>query len=69
MRKLVTLRCAVPYALEGMVRRELQLAGAVVGTVTHDLAVEFEFTATEAQSAVLVARLNEAGQGALRWLD
>jgi hypothetical protein len=47
----------------------LQLAGTVVGTFTHDLAVEFEFTATEAQSAVLVARLNEAGQGALRWLD
>jgi uncharacterized YigZ family protein len=69
MHKLVTLRCAVPYALEGLVRRELQLADAVLGAVTHDREVEFEFTATDAQAADLVARLNEAGQGALKWLD
>ncbi|HXE47198.1 MAG TPA: YigZ family protein [Ramlibacter sp.] len=69
MQRRVTLRCAVPYALEGLVRRELQLAGAALGPVTHDREVEFEFTATEADAAVLVAHLNEAGQGALEWLD
>ena len=69
MQKHVTLRCAVPYALEGLVRRELQLAGAALGAVTHDREVEFEFTAPEADAAVLVAHLNEAGQGALEWLD
>jgi hypothetical protein len=31
--------------------------------------VEFAFSATEEQAAALAARLNEAGQGALRWLD
>ena len=35
LQKMVALRCAVPYALEGMVRRELQLAGAVLVEVTH----------------------------------
>jgi uncharacterized YigZ family protein len=69
MHSLVILRCAVPYALEGLVRRELQLAGAVLGAVTHDREVGFEFTATDAEAADLVARLNEAGQGALKWLD
>jgi uncharacterized YigZ family protein len=69
LQKRVTLRCAVPYALEGLVRRELQLAGAVLGEVKHDRAVQFEFTAPQADADLLVARLNEAGQGALEWLD
>jgi uncharacterized YigZ family protein len=69
LQRSLALRCAVPYALEGMVRRELQLAGAALGEVQHGDAVEFEFTVTEAASAALMARLNEAGQGTLRWLD
>jgi uncharacterized YigZ family protein len=69
LHKTLTLRCAVPYALEGMVRRELQLAGAVLGDVAHGEAVAFEFSVTEAGAAALSARLNEAGQGGLRWLD
>jgi uncharacterized YigZ family protein len=69
LRKTLTLRCAVPYAMEGLVRRELQRAGAVLGDVKHDRAVQFEFSAAEPECAVLVARLNDAGQGALEWLD
>ena len=69
LQKTLTLRCAVPYAMEGMVRRELQMAGAALGEVGHGDAVEFEFRITEADAPVLVARLNEAGQGALAWLD
>ena len=69
LEKVVTLRCAVPYSLEGLVRRELQLAGAAVGDVKHEQAVQFEFSAGEASAALLVARLNEAGQGAVAWLD
>jgi uncharacterized YigZ family protein len=66
-----TLRfvCRVPYALEGMVRRELQAAGAGLGTVRHGEAVEIAFTVGEDASADLMARLNEAGQGALEWVD
>jgi uncharacterized YigZ family protein len=69
LRKTLTLRCTVPYAMEGLVRRELQVAGAALGEVGHGDAVEFEFRVTDGDAPALVARLNEAGQGALRWLD
>ena len=69
LQRSLALRCAVPYALEGMVRRELQLAGAALGAVRHGDDVVFEFTVTEAGSAALATRLNEAGQGLLRWPD
>lgn len=69
LRKMVALRCAVPYALEGMVRRELQLAGAVLGGVGHGDAVEIEFSLPESGAPALVTRLNESGQGALVWLE
>lgn len=69
LQKTVALRCAVPYALEGMVRRELQHAGAVLGEVAHGEAVEFGFSVTEDHAPALMSRLNEAGQGALRWLE
>src|SRR5690606_22992340 len=58
--------CRVPYALEGRVRRELQLAGAVLGEVTHDAVVQLDFTVAEDAWPTLLARLDEAGQGALQ---
>lgn len=69
LQKTVRLRCAVPYALEGVLRRELQAAHAALGDVKHGDAVEFEFTVTESALQALTARLNEAGQGALLWVD
>ena len=69
LRKMLALRCAVPYAMEGLLRRELQHAGAELVAVTHGDAVEFAFNVAEQDSAPLTARLNEAGQGALQWLD
>jgi uncharacterized YigZ family protein len=69
LRKTLALRCAVPYALEGMVRRELQQAGASLGDVTHGDEVELAFSVTDDAAAALTTRLNEAGQGALRWLE
>jgi uncharacterized YigZ family protein len=69
LERQLRLACRVPYALEGMLRRELQLAGAVLGGVVHGAAVEAGFTLPEPAAAALVARLNEAGQGALEWLD
>jgi uncharacterized YigZ family protein len=69
LQKMLALRCAVPYALEGMLRRELQHAGAQLGEVTHGEMVHLQFTVPESAAAALTARLNEAGQGALRWLD
>lgn len=69
LRKSVAMRCAVPYALEGMVRRELHHAGAQLGDVAHGAEVELAFTIADDAAAGLMTRLNEAGQGALRWLE
>jgi len=67
--RLVTLRCAMPYALEGMARRELQAAGATLGQVQRSAQVEMNFTLPEPAAAPLVAKLNEAGHGQMRWLE
>jgi uncharacterized YigZ family protein len=69
LRKLLALRCTVPYALEGMLRRELQQAGALLGEVRHGDTVDIAFSVTQDSATALVARLNEAGQGALQWMD
>jgi len=63
------LHCAVPYALEGLLRREIAAAGATLDEVAHGSLVSARFTLPEAQADALVARLNEAGQGRLGWLD
>jgi uncharacterized YigZ family protein len=69
VQRLVALACRVPYALEGTVRRELQAAGAALGEVAHGEAVEMQFRLPDVAVAALQARLNEAGQGALVWLE
>ena len=66
--RLATLRCAVPYALEGLLRRELDAAGASLLSVTHGEAVELCFSLPEDAAAALHARLGEAGQGRIMWL-
>jgi uncharacterized YigZ family protein len=68
LQRTLQFACRVPYALEGMVRRELQEAGAALGEVTHGEAVEIAFGVGEDAAAGLRARLNEAGQGQLHWL-
>lgn len=67
--KQATLRCIFPYALEGMVRRELELAGARLVDVQHAAQVEMTFTLPQDTAAVLVAGLNEAGHGHIAWLN
>jgi uncharacterized YigZ family protein len=69
LRRSLALRCAVPYAMEGMVRRELQSAGAQLGDVQHGASVTIAFAVIDTEAPALIARLNEAGQGALSWHD
>ncbi|RYY96128.1 MAG: DUF1949 domain-containing protein [Comamonadaceae bacterium] len=69
LRKTLRLHCTVPYAMEGLLRRQLQLAGAALLAVSHGDAVAFDFEVSEPDARPLIARLNEAGQGALHWLD
>ncbi|WP_342132416.1 IMPACT family protein [Hydrogenophaga sp. OTU3427] len=68
LQRLCALACSVPYALEGMVRRELDAAGASLLDVHHDSVVTLRFCLPDTQAQALAARLNEAGQGRLAWL-
>ena len=63
-----TLRCTAPYAQEGMIRRELDAAGATLLEVSHGDAVVFAFSLAEADASAFVGRLNEAGHGRIGWL-
>ena len=67
--KALTLRCAVPYALEGLLRRELEGAGAQLDEVRHGDDVRIAFTLPVTGAPALTARLNEAGNGRIVWLD
>ena len=64
-----TLHCAVPYALEGLLRREIELAGATGLQVSHAENVKFAFNLPEQQAEILTLRLNEACSGRLIWRD
>ena len=63
------LACSVPYALEGLVRRELELVQAQLTRVTHASVVSLFFELPQTQAASLMERLNESGRGQLVWLD
>jgi uncharacterized YigZ family protein len=62
-----SLRCAVPYALEGLVRREMAAAGAVLDNVQHGDDVLFAFTLPEPEANAFIARLDDAAQGRVVW--
>ncbi len=62
-----SLSCAVPYALEGTVRRELMAAGATLGEVRHGDAVQLDFSVPEPAAALLIAALEDAAQGRVVW--
>ena len=68
LRRTLQFACRVPYSLEGWVRRVLLEAGANLGEVRHEEAVEIAFSVTEDAAEALQARLNESGQGQLEWL-
>jgi len=67
--KKVPLTCSVPYALEGMVRREVELAQATLTEVAHGSVVTLTMELPETAAPKLAKRLNEAGMGRLAWVD
>ena len=69
LQRSVTLQCCVPYALEGWLRRELELAGAQLLHVQHQASVSLQWSLPEAQAGALTQRLNDQGQGRLAWLQ
>jgi uncharacterized YigZ family protein len=66
--RLRTLRCKVPYAMEGMLRREIDAAHATLDQVEHGDDVTLAFSLPDAAAASLLASLNEAGHGRIIWL-
>ena len=66
--RMSTLHCAVPYALEGLLRRETDMAGATLQQVSHGDRVELTFILPQVQAEAFKARLNEACHGQLVWL-
>jgi uncharacterized YigZ family protein len=68
LQRLQALRCSVPYALEGLLRREIEAAGFTLGQVAHGSLVELSFTGPQDRTAAFVARINEIGQGKVGWL-
>ena len=69
LRRLCTQQCAVPYALEGWMRRQLEQSAAVLLAVEHQTQVKMQWQITEDAMQSLTARINEAGQGRVAWLE
>jgi uncharacterized YigZ family protein len=65
--KLQAMRCTAPYALEGMVRRELDAAGAHLDAVVHGDEVRFDFSLPAQDAGALRTRLDNAGHGRIAW--
>ncbi|MEZ5704492.1 MAG: YigZ family protein [Burkholderiaceae bacterium] len=61
------LRCEVPYALEGWLRRELESHGASLLEAHHSKGVAVALQLPEDNAPRLVARINDAGQGKVIW--
>jgi uncharacterized YigZ family protein len=67
LQRLRTASCSVPYAMEGMLRRELTAAGASLTDVEHGTLVRCTFQVIEAGAASLMARIDDASQGRAVW--
>ncbi|SCK62272.1 uncharacterized protein, YigZ family [Variovorax sp. HW608] len=61
------LHCAVPYAFEGLVRREIAAVGATLDDVRHESMVRFSFSLPEPSANEFIARLDDATQGRVAW--
>ena len=67
--RMATLQCLVPYALEGLLRREIDAAGATLLDVQHGSLVTLQLRLPETQAAPFQQRLNDQGQGRVGWTD
>jgi hypothetical protein len=65
--KIKNLRCSVPYALEGVLRRMIEAKGGLLLDIQHSEWVTITFSLSEDAATVLVDALNETGGGRLRW--
>lgn len=69
LQRMKTLQCLVPYAQEGLLRREIDATGAELLQVQHCTVVTLQLRLPEAQAAAFVQRINDIGQGRVGWED
>ncbi|HQQ70901.1 MAG TPA: YigZ family protein [Alicycliphilus sp.] len=67
--RMCTLRCSLPYALEGLLRREIDAAGAQLLDVGHAAQVTLQCSLPQPQAEGFVARINDLSQGRVTWLE
>ena len=69
LQRMTTLQCQVPYALEGMLRREIETAGAELVDVQHGTLVTLQLRLPQTRAAPFMQRINDHGQGRVGWSD
>ena len=67
--RLRTLRCTLPYAQEGLLRRAAEKAGAKLVDVAHGALVDVTLRVPESAADAFIALLDESGQGRIGWLQ
>ena len=67
LQRMTTLHCLVPYALEGLLRREIEAAGAQLLDVQHASLVTLQLRLPAAQADAFMQRINDQGQGRVGW--
>ena len=67
--RMSTLQCTVPYALEGLLRREIDAAGAQPLQGEPGALVTLQLRLPQAQASAFVQRINDSGQGRVGWSD
>jgi uncharacterized YigZ family protein len=61
------LQCSAPYALEGLLRREIAAIGAALREVRHEEKVHFVFSLPAPTADDFISRLDDAAQGRIVW--
>lgn len=67
LQRMQTLLCAVPYALEGQLRRQIDAAGATLQSVQHGTLVTLQLSLPADQASAFVQYVNDHGQGRVGW--
>lgn len=65
--RMRVLQITVPYAFEGVLRREVEGYGGVIGDVRHGAGVEMSVELAEDAAASLVSRIDDATLGRAVW--
>ena len=66
---MAELECTLPYAQEGLLRREVEAAGAELLEVSHGSQVIARLKMPQSAAADFVARLSDLTQGRIGWLQ